>query len=166
MNLGNDLGAKLFGRKTIDTDHNEIDNLPSSGRFIDFLLAIGGAVIFDNGARYKPSEASPWTRANGYANLEMLYGLGDGEHTIKGALVKYASQLPPSCIPVGEAAGGNLICVDRTGAVHFWDHENGDKKQTWRIAPSLDIFLEMLEPDAIGGDNSGGIIKSESFLDF
>lgn len=130
------------------------------------MLAFGGAVVVDNGAKFKSDEQSPLNGKDGYRNLEVLYGLGKGKDSIEANVARYAGELPESFVPIGELAGGNLICVDGDGAVQMWDHESPRNGETWRVAPSVDEFLKRLEPDDSGIGSTEGIIESESFLDF
>jgi len=164
-----DLGARLLGAKVKDIDKAlaetaKVVALPP--RFRRLLTTIGGAVVFDKGAKYKPDKPTPMTRSDGSNSLEMLYGIGHGKDSIKKARSQFATQLPVDVVPIGEAPGGNLVCVDEAGTVLLWDHESLVNSPLWRIAGSLDHFLGKLESDESGPNDSDDVIESESFLDF
>lgn len=140
--------------------------LPSAGSYRELLLTFGGAVVFDNGAKFTSDEKSPLNDKDGYQSLEVLYGVGNGKNSIEQKTAQYAGELPTSFVPIGESSGGNLICVDGDGAVHLWDHESQRNERTWRIATSIDEFVSRLEPEDSKSGSTEGIIESESFLDF
>jgi hypothetical protein len=163
------LGARLLGEKSGHLEQalksaEQIVPMPLSYR--EILLEFGGAIIFDNGAKFTCDEHSPLSDKNGYKSLEVLYGLGNSKNSIEQKASQYEGQLPPSFVPIGESSGGNLVCVNGTGSVHLWDHESQQSEGTWRIAASIDEFLKRLEPDDAGIGSTEGIIESESFLDF
>ena len=79
---------------------------------------------------------------------------------------RYLGYLPLTFIPIGEAPGGNLLCIDASGAVYLWGHESRRGEEAWRVASSVDKFVENLEPDASDVGGTDGIVASESFLDF
>jgi len=163
------LGPRLLGKKSNDLERaikSAEQILPISGSFREILLTFGGAVVFDNGAKFTSDEQSPLNDKDGYLNLEVLYGLGKDKNCIEQKAAQYAGELPASFVPVGESSGGNLVCVDGNGVVHLWDHESQRNERTWRIADSVDEFLKRLEPDDSGIGSTEGIIESESFLDF
>ena len=93
-------------------------------------------------------------------------GLGNGKNSIEQKAAQYAGELPTSFVPIGESSAGNLICVAGDGAVHLWSHESQRGKGAWRIAASVDEFVNRLEPDDSEIGSTEGIIESESFLDF
>ncbi len=50
-------------------------------------------------------------------------------------------------LPVAEAEGGNLVCVDiRTGAVLFWDHEEVADRALAPLHTSFAAFTQALQP--------------------
>jgi len=163
------LGPRLLGEKSSDLEgaiKSAEQVLPISDSYREILLAFGGAVIFENGAQFKSDEPSPLNDKNGLQRLEVLYGLGNAENSIERETLRYHGELPTSFVPIGESSGGNLICVDGDGAVHLWDHESQRDEGTWRIAASIDEFVNRLEPDDSEIGSTEGIIESESFLDF
>ena len=163
------LEARLFGDKPSDLEPaiKSVEQiLPVSDSYRELLLAFGGAVVFDKGAKFTPDEQSPLNDKDGYQSLEVLFGLGNGKGSIEQKAKQYAGELPASFVPIGDASGGNLICVDGNGVVHLWDHESQRNEGTWRIATSMDELLRRLEPDDSEIGSAEGIIESESFLDF
>lgn len=163
------LGPRLFGSKCDDLDlaigSLEVV-LPLSVDYRKLLLEFGGAVIFEKGAKFQCDERSPLNDKEGFQNLEMLYGLGSSRSSILMESLKRAGEIPDGFVPIGESSGGNLICIDRVGAVHLWDHESFRDDKGWLIANSIDDFLGRLQPDDSAIGNTDGIIESESFLDF
>ncbi|ODA36642.1 hypothetical protein A6X21_15825 [Planctopirus hydrillae] len=163
------LGAKLLGQKSNDLEEaikSAERVVPMTPNYREILLEFGGAIWFDHGARYKPHTPNPFTKKDGYNNLEILFGLGNDKNSIEQKASQYKDELPPSFVPIGESSGGNLVCVNSDASVHFWDHESQRNEGTWRIAASIDEFLKRLEPDDSGIGSTEGIIESESFLDF
>jgi hypothetical protein len=163
------LGPRFLGEKSSDLE-GEIKSaeqvLPISDSYREMLLTFGGAVVFENGAKFALDEKSPLNDKDGYQSLEVLYGLGNGKNSIEQKAAQYAGELPASFVPIGESSGGNLICVAGDGAVYLWDHEGQRNEGTWRIAASIDEFVNRLEPDDSEIGSTEGIIESESFLDF
>lgn len=57
------------------------------------------------------------------------------------------AELGHGVVPIGEAEGGNLIClVLHDGAVVYWDHDYWGSDGMTAIAPSVADFMAMLEP--------------------
>ena len=116
----------MLGEETADLDSalKATENLmPVPDSYREVLTTFGGAIVFDNGARFTTDEPSPLNDKNGYQSLEVIYGLGSGKHSIEHQIARYEGELPPSFVPIGEAPGGNLVCVNGTGTVFLWDHE-------------------------------------------
>ena len=163
------LGARLLGEKAADLDSalKSVERmLPASDRYREMLMAFGGAVVFDKGAKFTSDVRSPLNHKDGRQSLEVLYGLGSGKHSIEYQAARYENELPTSFVPIGEAPGGNLICVDNGGIVYLWDHESHPDEGLWRVSSSLDAFIGRLEPDDSGIGSTKDIVESESFLDF
>jgi hypothetical protein len=90
--------------------------------------------------------------------------LSNGKNSIVQKAAQYAGELPTTFVPIGESSGGNLICVAGDGTVRLRSHERQRGKGAWRIAASVDEFVNRLEPDDSEFGNTEGIIESESFL--
>jgi len=163
------LGARLFGEKAADVDAslNTLDALFYISTTHRAVLAdVGGAIVFDRGARFTMNEPSPLNSKAGYQRLELLYGLGNGKDSLKRNLEVYRDELPPTYVPIGEAPGGNLLSLDGTGCMHLWDHESLRGHPGWKVSDSFDDFFQRLEPEDSGPIGTEGIIDSESLLDF
>lgn len=164
------LGARSLDEKPSDLNaaFKSLGELvPVSERYRGALSAFGGAaIVFDKGARFIPDQPSPLNDKQGYQCLEVLYGMGADKNSIEQKAAQYVGELPASFIPIGEASGGNLICVGGDGAVYLWDHESERDEGVWRVAASVDDFLRRLEADSTDLGGTEGIIESESFLDF
>jgi hypothetical protein len=165
----NHLGARLLGQRVPDLASalESLDRIVPLSPFHRAVLAeIGGAIVFDRGARFTTDESSPLNDKHGYQNLEVLYGPGNGKDSVQCQAARYAGELPPAFVPIGGAPGGNLICVDSAGAMFLWNHESPRDESPTRIAECVDQFLARLEPDESQIGDNDGIKESESFLDF
>lgn len=163
------LAPRLLSKKSSDLElaiKSAEHLLTMSGSYREILLAFGGAIVFDNGAKFTSDEQSSLSDKDGYLILEVLYGLGKDKNCIDQKAAQYAGELPASFVPLGESSGGNLVCVDGNGVVYLWDHESQRNEEPCRIADSVDEFLKRLEPDDSRIGSTEGIIESESFLDF
>lgn len=166
-----ELGARVFGEQTENAaiELRVIEALmPIPATYQEILTEFRGAVVFEGGARFATDEVSPLNDKDGFQDLEIIFGLGRGKHSILHEMERYEEQLPPSFVPIGGAPGGDLICVDKHGAVYLWDHESNVGEGCWRVSPSVDEFFKKLEPDDSARDvgNPDGIVESESYLDF
>jgi hypothetical protein len=162
------LGSRLLGDKIIDLELaiKSIEQiLPMPCSYRETLVTFGGAVVFENGARFTCDERSPLSDKDGYLSLEVLYGLGKDKNSVERKVAQYAGELPPSFVPIGESSGGNLVCVDGSGAVRLWNHESQRDERACRIADSVEIFLSRLAPDNSGNGSTEGVIEQESFID-
>ncbi len=69
-----------------------------------------------------------------------------GGAEVSAAYSRLAGRLPNDLLPVGDAEGGNFVCLglsrNRSG-VFFWDHET---EQTSLIATSFQEFIDCLRP--------------------
>ncbi len=162
------LEARLFGEACDDVTlaiQSAEKLFPMPPRYRALLLEVGGAIMCDKGAIFKPDEKCPLSDREGYLDLVVLFGLGADDNSLEQKNSQYSGELPEAFVPIGESSGGNLICVDSDGAVHFWDHESPRDGATWRIAAGIDEFINRLEPDDSDLGSTEGIIKS-IFLDF
>jgi hypothetical protein len=73
------------------------------------------------------------------------------------ALDSYDGRLAARHVPIGDADGGNLVCMDAKGRIFYWDHERHDRavdcekglegiEPPIQIALNLEAFLESLAP--------------------
>lgn len=67
------------------------------------------------------------------------------------AAERQSAGLPPGCIPVAWAEGGNLVILDadRAGSIYFWDHELPEDPIA--IAADFTEFLQLLQPFVTAG---------------
>ncbi|KIL11061.1 SMI1/KNR4 family protein [Bacillus sp. Je.9.29.b] len=81
--------------------------------------------------------------------VELFYGLEQNDYDIREAIKTYKDQLPEQIIPIADADGGDLICLDvskiNQGKIYFWDHELRDREQDlFLIADTFTEFIEGL----------------------
>lgn len=81
--------------------------------------------------------------------VELFYGLEQNDYDIREAIKTYNEQLPEQIIPIADADGGDLICLDvseiNQGKIYFWDHELRDREQDlFLIADTFTEFIEGL----------------------
>lgn len=133
---------------------------------LDLISETGSALMFDEGARFKPDEPSGLEDTEGFQDLLMLYGLADDEHGLRENNETYREQLPPGLLTIGESSGGNQICLDPvSGQILFWHHEaETDEESTSLIANNFPSFLAKLEPDNEPPANEYTVVSSR--LDF
>jgi len=164
-----ELGAELFGAKVEDAwEALKVleETIPFTETHRKILIEFGGAVVFRNGSKFQSDEWSPLSDGEGYLDLGLLYGLAEGKHGLCYLINVYEEQLPELLVPIGDSSGGNLICLDNSGAVYFWDHESSEGENgTNRIADSFDEFFYRLETEQDMGD-SEGIDESRTWFDF
>lgn len=170
----NKLGAHVLKGDKTPNNENELKKIESflkielSETHKSILNNYGGAIVFDEGAKYKPKTQSPVDDPQGFQNIEVFYGVLDDDNGLLNQNKMYSRQLPSTVITIGEAPGGNQICINRQdGRVLFWHHEaESEDKTLFEIAPSFDEFFSQLEPDNGSQPSvSSGIDDSESWLD-
>lgn len=139
-----------------------------TGYLREVLKKYEGPVVFDNGAKFKPNEKTPVDDELGYQSIEVLYGLSSGDNGILEKYKMYKDQIPDGFISIGEAPGGNQICIEiQSLKVFFWHHESiADSESLYEIASNFDEFFSRLEPDDSQVVEPKGVNESESFLDF
>ncbi|MBU8573803.1 SMI1/KNR4 family protein [Bacillus pumilus] len=81
--------------------------------------------------------------------VELFYGLEQNDYDIREAIKTYKEQLPEQIIPIADAEGGDLICLDvseiNQGKIYFWDHELRDREQDlFLIADTFTEFIDGL----------------------
>ena len=137
--------------------------LPDGLRIL--LLKFVDPIIFDADVSFRPAERSRWEDTNGLLSLEILYGLTDDDWSLIKMNDTYRGRIPSEFIAIGDAGGGNQICLDTaTGRVLFWDHEARSGGLS-TIAESFDEFSSALFIKDRPG-RAEGVIEGESFLDF
>ena len=146
----------------------ELDILfPSEYKNLFFEIG-DDSISFEKGAKYFPDNAPPIVDKNGYLSLDFLYGVTGKDNLVQQNQV-YRHQLPSNLITIGEVLSGDQICIDKinNNIVYWWHEATIDEKQTYKIANSFIDFISKLEPDnEMSINNTIGIIKSESHLDF
>lgn len=137
------------------------------------LTKIGGAVVFDKGARFKPIAMSGRETPNGHRSLNLLYGLTNDEHGLVNNCGIEQDQFPSHLLAIGETPGGDQICLDRySPKVLLWKHDFPEGEAITEIAPDFTDFIARLEPDEELQEPEKksladlGIIEEESHLDF
>jgi len=165
------LGAQIYGATSMNPQQ-DIETLEKKFgvslplEFSEIFCHFGGAITFEKGAKFKPDEKTPWDDENGYQSLEIIYGIGESKNSIAFQQSHYQDQLPERVLVIGEAPGGNQICLGFGGEVFFWNHEKDFKHGHYLIASSFSKFLHMLEPGDEEIGPTEGIVDSESWLDF
>ena len=113
------------------------------------LEEIGGTVIFDHGAKFIPSSPSGRENEGGYLSLDVLYGFSTGLDGLAERHTMTEDDLPPKVIPIGEAPGGDQICLDlESGIILFWKHDVEQSEAITAIASDITEFFASLEPYA------------------
>lgn len=105
----------------------ELGPLPDDYRKL--LLHFGGDIEFKSFVKFRSDEPSPWAADDGTDSLEMLYGLSSKySSTMLEMFETYEGRIPADWIPIGEAPGGNQVCLkirpSGSQSVGFWDHES------------------------------------------
>ncbi|WP_175830539.1 SMI1/KNR4 family protein [Burkholderia cepacia] len=105
----------------------EVGPLPDDYR--NLLLHFGGDIEFNSLIKFRSDEPSPWVAQDGTDSLELLYGLSSKYgSTILERVETYKGRIPADWIPIGEAPGGNQVCLrihpSGVRSVEFWDHES------------------------------------------
>jgi len=152
-----DLPRRTKARLLADLEA-EVGPLPDDYR--NLLLHFGGDIEFNSFIKFRTDEPSPWAAEDGTDSLEILYGLESKYGLSMLQMVEtYKGRIPADWIPIGEAPGGNQIClrVHSSGgsqSVEFWDHESevgpglppsGDGLT--KITSSLQDFVNRLTPE-------------------
>ncbi len=163
------LGATGFGALSPELTISEVElklgiSLPKSLTAI--LRHFSRSVIFNNGAKFRPSEKTPVDDSEGFQNIDILYGPIEDQNGILKKNAMYLDQLPNGLIAIGETTEGNQICLNSKRNIVFWHHEAlQDSQSTYLISSDFETFLSSLEPDSVSS-NSYKIDGANSFLDF
>ena len=132
------------------------------------LKEIRNAVVFDSGAKFVPSNSTGRENAEGYLSVEVIYGGQSSSNGLDERNLVLKDKMPPGLIAIGEAPGGDQICLEKgSSKVFFWKHDVETGESVTEIASNMASFLNALEPDA-GEDTTAQreVIEGESFLDF
>lgn len=164
-----DLGARRLGEAVVRSNQIEkiqqdLFSLPVA--LTDVLLLFDGVVVFDNGAVYKPKSPCPLVDSRGFLDILMFLSLGSGSNSIVDRLSWCREEIDQNFIPIGEASGGNLICIDPLSRIYFCDHESPRGEGVYCIADSFDKFVDMLVSDNSQIEDCDGIIESETYFAF
>jgi hypothetical protein len=88
-----------------------------------------------------------------HGGLRVLFGLSsDPARDLRSQWRKHKARLPVHRLPIGDAEGGNLVCLNtKTGAIEFWDHElaHGRMHGLEMVASSFQEFLSALRPQDV-----------------
>lgn len=148
-------------------------NLKLPKELADILTEAGGPIMFDEGAKFKPSSLSGREDPDGYMDLEILYDLSHRQNSIISRHEMLHTQLPSNLLAIGGVAGGDQICLDRNSPrVIYWKHDAPDEESISEIAPTFTDFITRLEPDPASSAPIHqsiadlGILEDESHLDF
>ena len=129
----------------------EIDGvIPQS--YADFLKKYNGGDTEDMVCRFKrDSEIEP-------VLIVSFFGVNrNDDKDILRLYRDYNGRIPSTSIPIAEAEGGNVICLNLSdfgyGGVYYWDHEEEyDSKSHERISDnmyliseSFDVFMESMQ---------------------
>ena len=122
-------------------------SLPSS--YVEFLTS------FSNGGRVEPTGPGSFPEVG----LVALLGVEREDDLDIEDRIRECSdgRLPSGYIPIGDAEGGNLVCLsigaDDYGSVWFWDHEfEVPTESLVLLARTFDQFLDDLGPPAESAD--------------
>jgi hypothetical protein len=162
-------GAKSLdvSRDLIHTEARLLFQIPDLLR--DLLIHFRTAVIFDEQVKFKPNSRSGVEDADGYLSLEILYGPSADTNSIRGRVSTYEGLMPPGIVPIGEAPGGDQICLEtRTGRILLWLHEARSEPEVCsEIAESFEQFVAKLQVLRKSEPSPRKeIVEGESFLDF
>ncbi|WP_082741946.1 SMI1/KNR4 family protein [Burkholderia sp. MSMB1072] len=140
------------------TVESEVGPLPDDYR--KMLLYFGGDIEFKSFIKFRSDEPSPWAAKDGTDSVEMLYGLSSKYgSSILEMFDTYKGRIPADWIPIGEAPGGNQVClkVRPSGgdqSIGFWDHESEvgpglppSSDGLTIITNSLQDFINRLTPE-------------------
>ena len=88
----------------------ELGPLPDDYRKL--LLHFGADIEFNSFIKFHSDEPSPWAADDGTESLEVLYGLSSKYGaTMLEMFETYKGRIPADWIPIGEAPGGNQVCL-------------------------------------------------------
>lgn len=127
-----------------------------------FLVEIGPALFIEDGGAFKGSEPSDRS-SDDMDEIEMFFGLGRGDNSVPSRADMFQDQLPQGVLPIGDGPGGDVIGLNASGGVVYWNHETG---RTFASAPDFETFLRSLGSSSVRSSRVDSIIDAESSLDF
>ncbi len=98
--------------------------------------------------------------------IDSLYGLLNNENYLENKIQYYKNIIPDFLFPIGELAGGDLICMDKTcGKVYLWIHDDENEKNYYMLNEGFFDFIDNIIhiPKSVADDNLG-IIESKVFI--
>lgn len=137
------------GAPAADTDIRSFErdahvSLPADYR--RFLQELNGGIV-------SPNVFETAAGVDYSCGVNELFGLDrqTGTNDIRKQRAIYVNRLPSALLPVGLAAGGNLICLcvqgSELGTVYFWDHESESSGEALRaLTDSFSAFMHSLRP--------------------
>ncbi|MBU3059663.1 SMI1/KNR4 family protein [Pseudomonas indica] len=128
----------------------------------EILAQFDGAIVFENGAKFKSPLALPKSDKQGFVDLVIIYGTAEDSNNIFLVNKMYQDQIGKDFYVFGESSGGDQFCINRqSGEVFYWHHEAKTYDLSmFRIASSIVEFIEHLVPDNSDSGKSSGIISA------
>lgn len=129
----------------IEEFENELgQSLPIA--YQEFLMKYGKST-FAKSAYFRPVVVSPKTNDDGLEGEVSFFGLSE----LKTNVVTFGHRLRKCMLPIADAPGGDLICIDLlSGQVFRWDHDTESVADSLTsayhlVAQSFIDFLESFE---------------------
>ena|SRR5690348_3534175 len=108
----------------------------------DFLKRYG-ASLFNEDFGFRPKEPSPWA-SGGIETIDIFYGMSARSASdLLQVNVRLRNVIGDRSIAIGHDPGSNLVLLDDSGAVFFFDRETGRR---FLAAPNFQEFLDSFEP--------------------
>lgn len=130
-------------------EYEELMDVTLPCSYKSFLIKYGACMVKDD-YYFKAIETMPITFDDDFYQMDIFYGVSDGEYDWLSAVKSNRDMIGVDVIPIGDTAGGDLICLGVTpenhGNIYYWDHENeieySDGSQIfYLIAESFDTFI-------------------------
>ncbi|GGA70156.1 SMI1/KNR4 family protein [Pseudoclavibacter endophyticus] len=157
-------------RQLIDELTSLVGPMPDD--YLEVLERYGGDIeLDDDDVEFVAAMPSAWA-VGGADGIERMHGLTSSYgRSVFEAVAAYEGRIPPGWLPIGDAAGGNQLClrtargargreVDDIGAIGFWDHEaeravdaGGRARGLTPVATSFRAFVDLLR--VAGRDGMG-----------
>ncbi len=102
-----------------------------------------GASLFSEDSGFRPLVPSPWA-VNGVESFDVFYGMSEKLAVdLRRVNSRLQGVIGTGRIAIGHDPGSNLILLDASGAVYFFDRETG---QEFLCAKDFASFLASFEP--------------------